>query len=194
MSAACDALAIAALATRITLAVAFLVAGSLKIGRLDTARGLIHAAEVHPAFASSVGMYVVVVLELGVAGSLLTGIFALQSAVVAAAMLAGFAVVVERARRHGYAGSCGCYGSLETAPVGLLQVGRNSLMAAGALFVMASAGEDACAGASPLAVPAPHLALAGLLAVASLGSYLLVERVIRFAAIADIQPNGGSGS
>jgi hypothetical protein len=100
-------------------------------------------------------------LELALAAALV--LVPAEAALVTVAVLAGFTTFLVRARRAGVEGGCGCFGGTRRQPVPAAELGRNALLAAGALTASFAAGP---------VVPGPG-ALALVAAVAAGGGGLL---------------------
>lgn len=123
-----------------------------------------------PATARAVGLF-----ELAAAGALILMV-RWESAVVCTVAYVAFGLVVERARRLGASGDCGCFGSLESRIDGLAVV-RNIALGLAALLIAFGRGMGLLPNYD--ASTALPVALSTLLAAAALDTFVSVRRTIR---------------
>jgi hypothetical protein len=66
---------------------------------------------------------------------LLSGVYPVMASFYAAALFLSFEIVLSRAQRRGFAGSCGCFGSSGSRPIGLSNHLLNGMLFACCLFM-----------------------------------------------------------
>jgi uncharacterized membrane protein YphA (DoxX/SURF4 family)/peroxiredoxin len=136
----------AALLARLLLSVVFAVAG---IAKLADRRGSVEALAGFgaPGWSQRPLAVVLPALELGIACGLLIDGAAPWAALLALALLVGFAMVIATTLAHGRRPACHCFGELSHKPAGLWTLVRTSLLAGLAVGLVAAL----------LAQPAPSL-------------------------------------
>ena len=120
---------------RLTLAVVLLIAGVTKLVRSSTqSLDLLHAAGVSvtiPTFSPRV----LGLVEIGLSVWLMTAWQITTGLLATAVLLTCFAVVMLRALRRGYVGSCGCFGSSSNERrLSVLDVAFDAVLLVAALF------------------------------------------------------------
>ncbi len=126
----------ATIAARLAVAAVFVWAAVPKL--LDPAGFAEDIANYHLLPDAAVGYVAAIVplVELVVAGALITGLEARGAALVAAAMLAVFTFAMGQAMARGIDLSCGCFGSATTARVGWGSIARNAALLVASGFVV----------------------------------------------------------
>ena len=130
---------VAPLVLRVALAVVFAVAGLAKLADREGAR---RAARDFGTPASLAGAVAVLLplAELAVAALLLPASTAVWGALGALVLLGIFTVAIGAAMARGKAPDCHCFGQLHSEPAGWKALGRNGVLGALALFVLAGGG------------------------------------------------------
>jgi hypothetical protein len=127
-----------ALAARLVLAAAFLVAAFGKLADLRGARAAI-AGFGFPAWIAAPGAVALPVVELLVALLLIPGPTAAVGAVAALLLLLGFSGGITRDMARGREADCGCFGAARRSAVGASALLRNLALAALACLVLVEA-------------------------------------------------------
>jgi peroxiredoxin len=161
----------ALLVVRLLLAAVFVVAAVGKLADLDESRHAVERFGLPRRVARVVGVLLPVV-ELGIAGSLVTAVTAQWGAVGAATLLLLFCAAIARVLLRGETADCNCFGSIGSAPVGAWTLVRNLVLIAGAGFVAAAAGSHA--GGTSATAWIGALSPAGVVATA-LGSLMALQ-------------------
>lgn len=126
----------AIVAARLLVAAVFLWAGVPKLLDPATFAEDISNYRLVPDTVAAYAAVIVPVLEIVIALALITGVEAKGSALVAAAMLAGFAVAMLQAIVRDIDLTCGCFGTATESEVGWGSIARNvGLMAACGLVI-----------------------------------------------------------
>jgi thiol-disulfide isomerase/thioredoxin len=128
-------MASAVLAARVLLAGVFVVAAVGKLMDLPGSRRALVGFGVSESVANYAGT-LLPFLELAVAASLLVQPSARWGAAGALILLGAFVAGITRALMRGQTPDCHCFGRIHSAPAGRSQIGRNSVLAAVAAFVI----------------------------------------------------------
>src|SRR3954468_18747396 len=156
----------AVLVARLLLAGVFLVAGVGKLADLPGFRGTLRGFGVggRPA---RIGAVALPIAEIATAAALLVQPLAFWGAGAALLLLVAFTGAIVNALARGDAPDFGCFGALQSAAVSRRQVGRNAVLGALALFVVAAGpgtaiAEDGASAAIVLLLAAATCALLAL--------------------------------
>lgn len=122
------------------------------------------------------------VLELLVAATLLTQPFARAGAGLGLLLLAAFTLGVANAMRQGRAPDCHCFGQFYSAPAGPEAIVRNAAFAVPAVLVLAAGSGDALSDIEDTG--------AALLAVSALAVALAVAGVVLLREVRDLRAGG----
>ncbi|HTV10865.1 MAG TPA: MauE/DoxX family redox-associated membrane protein [Acidimicrobiales bacterium] len=122
------------LASRLVLALVFLVAGAAKAFDFSGARQAVASFAVPPRLSGPVAR-AMPLAEVAVAVALVPVASAPYAAIGACLLLLGFIAAIGNAMAHGRAPECHCFGQVHSAPVGWNTLARNSVLLALAGFV-----------------------------------------------------------
>lgn len=181
----CGTRDVTATALQLFLAAVFAVAGVAKL-LSGSARADVSLASdaLGVRMPHSFALYLAVA-ECLVAGVLLTGYALPITAGIACAVLVGFALIVARLRRRGFAGKCACFGGIFGGDaVGLADLWRNIALALLAAVIVIRAVRAPCPGRLESHPSSTTWLLAALLFAVATFIYALAIEVERLVAAA----------
>jgi hypothetical protein len=175
----CGTTELAALATRILLALLLVTSGALKAKAPSDAGEIL--AELKVVHRENAGRMVVLIAicecALGV------GLFVGLHVIVLLILCVGFFIVSSTAlvhlMRRGYAGSCGCFGTHSRSTIGPVDLARNAVLLTASFVTTAVVLRGGCAGVGASDFPLGVYVLATVGAVASISLYRLATEIER---------------
>ncbi|MDP8243637.1 MAG: MauE/DoxX family redox-associated membrane protein [Candidatus Hinthialibacter antarcticus] len=120
---------------RVVLGCVLLIAGGLKLFHMPLMADSIINYQIMPDAYVNIVAIVLPPMEILVGIGLIAGLFYDGALLIATSLFAVFWISVAYAMSQGYDIDCGCFGTANVTRVGLLALGRNSLLLSGAVLL-----------------------------------------------------------